>query len=318
MKIALDAMGGDFAPEATIKGALFAKNLFTSDIEIVLIGNEAVIKSQLAAQGAKEDAFAIVHAPEVIEMGEHPTKAFSHKPNSSISIGFQLLKKKEVDAFCSAGNTGAMLVGSMFTIKPIEGIIRPGIAGFVPKEKSQSYGIILDVGANADCKPEMLEQFAIIGSLYSKYIFHIDQPRVGLMNLGEEEEKGSLLTQAAHQLIKSNPKINFIGNIEGRDVFNDKADVIVCDGFTGNVVLKLAESLYDVVKKRQKTDSFLDLFNYEGVGGSPILGVNGNVIIGHGVSSPIAIKNMLHLATQMIESDISNKIKNTYNSSIPS
>jgi glycerol-3-phosphate acyltransferase PlsX len=315
MKIALDAMGGDFAPQAIIRGALLAGKSFAKDIEIVLVGKESIIKSHLEAEGAKADTFSIVNAEEVIEMGEHPTKAFSHKPNSSIVVGFHLLQKKQVDAFCSAGNTGAMLVGSMFTIKPIEGIIRPGIAGFIPKETG-GYGIILDVGANADCKPEMLEQFAVIGSLYSKYIFQIENPRIGLMNLGEEEEKGNLLTQAAHQLIKNNNKINFIGNIEGRDVFNDKADVIVCDGFTGNVILKLAESFYDIISHRKIKDPFLDLFNYAEVGGSPILGVNGNVIIAHGVSSPLAIKNMLNLAVQLIESDISNKIKNTYNSSV--
>lgn len=317
MRIALDAMGGDFAPENTIKGALLAKKSFASDIELVLVGKESVIHSHLEASGAARDTFTIVNANDVIEMGEHPTKAFSHKPNSSIVAGYHLLKNKEVDAFCSAGNTGAMLVGSMFTIKPIEGIIRPGIAGFVPKEKG-GYGIILDVGANADCKPEMLDQFAVIGSLYSKYIFNIENPKVGLMNLGEEEEKGNLLTQAAHQLMKANHKINFIGNIEGRDAFNDKADVIVCDGFTGNVILKLAESFYDIVHKRKISNPFMDLFNYEEVGGSPILGVNGNVIIGHGVSSPKAIKNMLNLAVQLVESNISNKIKNTYNSSIAS
>lgn len=317
MRIALDAMGGDFAPEATIKGALLAKKSLAPDIEIILVGKESVIQSQLAAAGASNDAFTIVNAGEVIEMGEHPTKAFSHKPNSSIVVGFHLLAKKEADAFCSAGNTGAMLVGSMFTIKPIEGIIRPGIAGYIPKE-SGGYGIILDVGANADCKPEILEQFAVIGSLYSKYVFQVDKPRVGLMNLGEEEEKGNLLTQAAHQLIKVNPKVNFIGNIEGRDIFNDKADVIVCDGFTGNVILKLAESFYDIVHSRKMSDPFLELFNYAQVGGSPILGVNGNVLIGHGVSSPLAIKNMINQAVQLVESDISNKIKNTYNSSIAS
>lgn len=315
MKIALDAMGGDYAPEAIIKGALQAKKSLPSGTEIILVGKESVIHAHLLAEKADKDTFTIVNAEEVIEMGEHPTKAFSHKQNSSIVVGFHLLQKKEVDAFCSAGNTGAMLVGSMFTIKPIEGIIRPGIAGFIPKEKG-GYGILLDVGANADCKPEMLEQFAVIGSLYSKYIFQIDKPKVGLMNLGEEAEKGSLLAQAAHQLMKANSKINFIGNIEGRDFFNDKADVIVCDGFTGNVTLKLAESFYELMKQRNMSDPFIESFNYAEVGGSPILGVNGNVIIGHGVSSPMAIKNMLNLAIQLIESDISNKIKNTYNSSI--
>lgn len=315
MKIALDAMGGDYAPEAIIKGALLAKQNLSSDTEIILVGKESVIHTHLEAQKAAKDTFTIVNAEEVIEMGEHPTKAFSHKQNSSIVIGYQLLAKKEVDVFFSAGNTGAMLVGSMFTIKPIEGVIRPCIAGFIPKEKG-GYGVLVDVGANADCKPEMLEQFAVIGGLYSKYIFNIDKPRIGLMSLGEEEEKGNLLVQAAHQLIKANSKVNFIGNIEGRDLFNDKCDVIVCDGFTGNIALKLAESFYELMKKRKMSDPFIESFNYAEVGGSPILGVNGNVIIGHGVSSPEAVKNMVSLAQQLVKSDISNKIKNTYNSSL--
>ncbi|MFN3404085.1 MAG: phosphate acyltransferase PlsX [Cytophagaceae bacterium] len=311
MKIALDAMGGDYAPKSIIEGALQAKQAFSSDIQIILVGKESVIKTHLQNLGASEDSFTIVHADDVIEMGEHPTKAISQKPNSSIMAGFKMLAERKVDAFCSAGNTGAMLVGSLFTIKAIPGIERPGIAGFIPKEKG-SYGILLDVGANADCKPEYLEQFAVIGSLYAKYIFGNENPKVGLLNLGEEEQKGTILTQAAHQLIKANPKVNFIGNIEGRDMFNDKADVIVTDGFSGNVVLKMAETFYEVMERRNFMDPFIELFNYEGVGGSPILGVNGNVIIGHGVSSPKAVKNMLNLAVQLIEAEISEKIKKAY------
>lgn len=310
MRIALDAMGGDYAPRSILEGACLAVESFPSNIKISLIGKEDIIKSHLSDMKADINAFTIVHADEVIEMGEHPTKAIAQKPNSSIAIGFQLLKQKQVDAFCSAGNTGAMLVGSLFSIKAIEGIIRPGIAGFIPKENG-SFGVILDVGANADCKPDVLAQFAVIGSLYSKYIFGIENPKVGLMNLGEEEQKGTLLTQAAHQLLKLIPNINFIGNIEGRDLFNDKADVIVCDGFTGNVILKMAETFYEIMKPRY-LDDFIELFNYESVGGSPILGVNGNVMIGHGVSSPLAVKNMLGQAVKLVEAKISDKIKQTY------
>ncbi|MFL5729668.1 MAG: phosphate acyltransferase PlsX [Cytophagaceae bacterium] len=312
MRIALDAMGGDFAPKAIIEGAILAKKSFPADVNILLIGKESIIKSQLEALNESKDAFTIINADSVIEMNEHPAKAFTQKKDSSIAVGFGLLMQKQADAFCSAGNTGAMLVGSMFTIKPISGIHRPAIAGYLPKEAG-GYGIVIDVGANADCKPEMLEQFGVIGSLYSQYVFNIKNPKVGLMNLGEEEEKGNILTQAAHQLLKANTKINFIGNIEGRDIFNDKADVIVCDGFTGNVMLKMAESFYDLMDHRNLKDSFIDLFNYASVGGSPILGVNGNVIIGHGVSSPLAIKNMLNQAVQLVDSGISEKIKSTYN-----
>jgi phosphate acyltransferase len=312
MRIALDAMGGDFAPKAIIEGALLARKSFPADVEIILIGKESVIKSQLTDLNESKDSFRIVNADSVIEMNEHPAKAFTQKKDSSIATGFGLLMQKHADAFCSAGNTGAMLVGSMFTIKPIKGILRPAIAGYLPKEVG-GYGIVIDVGANADCKPEMLEQFGVIGSLYSQYVFNIKSPKVGLMNLGEEEEKGNILSQAAHQLLKSNSKINFIGNIEGRDIFNDKADVIVCDGFTGNVMLKMAESFYDMMEHRNHKDSFIDLFNYASVGGSPILGVNGNVIIGHGVSSPLAVKNMLNQAAQLVDSDISEKIKCAYN-----
>ncbi|HXA02580.1 MAG TPA: phosphate acyltransferase PlsX [Cytophagaceae bacterium] len=312
MKIALDAMGGDFAPKAIIEGALLARKSFPADVEIILIGKESIIKSQLADLKESKDSFQIVNADSVIEMNEHPAKAFTQKKDSSIAAGFGLLMQKHAAAFCSAGNTGAMLVGSMFTIKPIKGILRPAIAGYLPKEAG-GYGVVIDVGANADCKPEMLEQFGVIGSLYSQYVFNIKSPKVGLMNLGEEEEKGNILTQAAHQLLKANSKINFIGNIEGRDIFNDKADVIVCDGFTGNVMLKMAESFYDLMEHRNHKDSFIDLFNYASVGGSPILGVNGNVIIGHGVSSPLAIKNMLNQAAQLVDSDISEKIKCAYN-----
>jgi glycerol-3-phosphate acyltransferase PlsX len=257
------------------------------------------------------DRIHIVHADEVIGMGEHPTKAISQKPNSSISIGFHLLKEGKIDAFCSAGNTGAMLVGSMFSVKPIEGVLRPGIAGFIPKESGQ-FGVVMDVGANAECKPEVLAQFAVIGSLYSKYILGVENPKIGLMNLGEESEKGTILTLAAHQLIKQIETINFIGNVEGRDIFNDKADVIICDGFTGNIILKMAETFYDLVSHRNIDNPFFNMFNYEEVGGSPILGVNGNVIIGHGISSPKAIKNMLHQGYQLVKAEISDKIKQAY------
>nr|WP_316929703.1 phosphate--acyl-ACP acyltransferase [Sphingobacterium sp. T2] len=245
-------------------------------------------------------------------MHEHPTKAITQKPNSSIARGFELLKNGEIDSFSSAGNTGAMLVGAMFSVKPIAGVLRPAIATNVPKLKS-GFGILLDVGANADCKPEMLNQFAILGSLYAEYVYGIENPKVGLLNIGEEEEKGNALTTSTYPLLKTNSKINFIGNAEGRDLFTDHADVYVCDGFTGNVVLKLAESFYVVTLKKGFKDDFFDRFNYEQYGGSPILGVNAPVIIGHGISSPTAIKNMILLSKDMIESRFIDKMKNAFN-----
>ena len=312
MKIALDAMGGDFAPRSIIEGAVLAKNqVLPDDANIILIGQEDVIKSHLVELGESEDSFQIINASEVIGMGEHPTKAFSQKQDSSIVWGYKLLKSGEADVFCSAGNTGAMLVGSMFTIKAIEGVIRPGIAGFFPKEHGR-YGIVLDVGANAECKPDVLNQFAELGTIYYRNIFGVESPKVGLLNLGEEESKGTLLTQAAYQLLKINDSINFVGNVEGRDLFDDTADVVVADGFTGNVILKMGESFYGLLEKRGFTDDFINMFNYASVGGSPILGVNGNVIIGHGVSSPEAIKNMMNLAAQTVRSGVSEKLRSFF------
>ena len=308
MKIAIDAMGGDFAPDAVVEGAILAYKELPANCTLLLIGKPEVIQSLLDAHQFNAENLQIVSAAEVIEMGEHPTKALAQKPNSSISVGFGLLQTKKADAFCSAGNTGAMTVGAMFSIKAMEQILRPAICSLVPTIDGQ-YGVILDVGANADCKPELLDQFAEIGSVFSEHLLGIRQPKVGLINLGEEEQKGTLVTQAAHQLLKQNKSINFIGNIEGRDIFTGKADVLVCDGFTGNVILKMAESIYDILKIKNIHDDFFDKMNYEAIGGSPILGVNGNVIIGHGVSSPLAIKNMIMLAIKMAQSNIHLKIK---------
>lgn len=312
MKIGLDIMGGDFAPESAVKGAIMAAKLMEEGQKIVLIGDEKAAKNIIEQAGEDPAFFEYHHAPDVIGMGEHPAKVFAKKPNSSISQGFNLLKEGAIDTFASAGNTGAMLVGTMFSVKTIPGVLRPAIATNVPKIQNGS-GLLLDVGANADCKPEMLAQFGLLGSLYLEHVIGVEKPTVGLLNIGEEEEKGNLLTQAAYPLLASNPRINFIGNIEGRDVFDDKVDVIVTDGFTGNVVLKLAESFYVMTLKKGFRDEFFDRFNYEQYGGSPILGVNAPVIIGHGISSPEAIKNMLLLSRSMKESGIVEKIKSVFN-----
>lgn len=312
IRIGLDMMGGDFAPVEAIKGveAFFADR--HDDIHLVMIGDEEKIKLQLASgYNIPEKNFSIVHAPQVIEMHEHPTKALKEKQQSSIAVGFQLLATGKTDAFISAGNTGAMMVGALFSIKAIEGVLRPTIGAYMPRENG-TLGLLVDVGLNADCKPENLNQFAVLGSLFAKHILKFEDPRVGLVNLGEEEGKGNILAQATYPLLKENKQINFTGNIEGRDILLDKADVLVCEGFTGNVVLKLAESVYDIVKRRNIHDEHFDRFDFEKYGGVPVLGVSKPVIIGHGISHATAFKNMIRIAALMMETDLSGKIRESF------
>ncbi|MDB5020254.1 MAG: phosphate acyltransferase PlsX [Pedobacter sp.] len=308
MKIGLDIMGGDYAPKANVLGAIAAHKLLSSNEHLVLIGDIQQIKPLVSENGFNPDHFEYVHTEEVIGMGEHPTKAIVQKPNSSISVGFHLLKQGQLDSFASAGNSGAMLVGAVFSVKTIPGIIRPCLCTHVPK-LSGGVGLMLDVGANADCKPDTLLQFGVLGSLYAENVMQINNPKVALMNIGEEDEKGNMLSMATFPLMKDTNLFNFVGNIEGRDLFNDKADVIVCDGFTGNVLLKLAESFYVVTIKKGLKDEFFDRLNYENYGGSPVLGVNAPVIIGHGISSPTAVKNMIMQSRDMIATGLVEKIQ---------
>jgi phosphate acyltransferase len=306
--IGLDMMGGDFAPLEAVKGTAIFLAENSTNIQLVLIGDEDKINEVLVKHPLSAPAYSIIHAPQVIEMHEHPTKALKEKPQSSIAVGFQLLATAKIDAFISAGNTGAMMVGALFSIKKIEGILRPTIGAYIPRENG-SLGLLVDVGLNADCKPENLNQFAVLGSLFAEHILHIKNPKVGLVNLGEEEGKGNMLAQATYPLLKDNSNINFIGNIEGRDILMDKADVMVCEGFTGNVVLKMAESVYDIVKRRNIEDEHFERFNFETYGGVPVLGVEKPVIIGHGISGATAFKNMINIAVRMIEVDLSGKIR---------
>lgn len=308
MKIGLDVMGGDYAPKATVLGAIEAYKALASTDQLVLIGDSEQIKTIADSVGFDSSQLEIIHTTEVIGMGEHPTKAIVKKPTASIPVGFSLLKEGKIDAFSSAGNTGAMLVGAMFSVKTIPGVIRPAITTIVPKLKG-GIGLMLDVGANADCKPDVLLQFGVLGKLFCQSVYGIEDPKVGLMNIGEEEEKGNLLSMATYPLMRDTNMFNFIGNLEGRDLFNDKADVIVTDGFTGNALLKLAESFYIITLKKGMRDEFFDRFNYEQYGGSPILGINAPVVIGHGISSPEAIKNMVLLSRDMVNSKLTEKIK---------
>lgn len=312
MRIGLDISGGDFAPKATIDGALLAREVLSNDVTIVLLGDEEIIRSEFANRGKDLNGFEVVHAPEVITYHDHPTRAIPKKPNSSIAVGFDLLAKTDLDVFASTGNTGAMLVGAMYKLNTVPGIIRPCITSTLPCLDG-SQAILLDVGSNADCKADVLYQFAVLGALYSQHVHGVENPRVALLNIGEEDSKGNLLTIAAYKLLSESDELNFIGNIEGRDLFTGVADVIVCDGFTGNIVLKEAEGIYTLMRKRGIRDEYFDRFNYENYGGTPILGVKGNAVIGHGISNDIAIKNMLLHSYEVAASGLATKINDAFN-----
>ncbi|MAR40437.1 MAG: phosphate acyltransferase PlsX [Flavobacteriales bacterium] len=312
MRIGIDIMGGDFAPQKTVHGAILAQKELPKETEIVLFGNKNDILSELKSHHISEDFFEIVDCSEVIDMGEHAIKAFKQKTNSSIAVGFHYLSTGKIDGFASAGNTGAMFVGGFYSVKAISGIIRPCISSVLPKENG-GFGVLLDVGANADCKADVLYQFGILGSLFAEYVCNIKSPKVGLLNLGEEKTKGNMLTLSAHEMMEGTKDYNFIGNVESRNIFEEESDVIVCDGFTGNIVLKEAEAFYNLIKKRGYEDEYFKRFNYENYGGTPILGLNKTVIIGHGISNEIAIKNMIRLTKDVAEADLETKIKESLN-----
>ncbi|HPC69691.1 MAG TPA: phosphate--acyl-ACP acyltransferase [Tenuifilaceae bacterium] len=313
MNIGLDVMGGDYAPDAVIAGAVLAQKHLSNSERITLFGDENAILRLLKNENANVSDFDIVHCSEVIAMGDNPAKTFSKKIDSSIHKGFKHLAEKKIDGFASAGNTGAMLVGTMYTIRSVPDVIRPAIASYIPVSEKK-FNLILDVGINPDCRPDVLFQYAILGSLYSKHVFGIDKPRIGLLNIGAEDEKGNLVTKSTFELMKDTSDFHFAGNVEGNDLFSDsKADVFVCDGFVGNVVLKEAEAFYQLIKKRNITDHFFEQFNFENYGGTPILGVNSPVVIGHGISNAKAIMNMILQTRTVISSNLCEKIKEAFN-----
>jgi len=307
IRIGIDLMGGDHAPQEVIHGIRRYLDQSHTPAQLTLIGDPESALPLLQELSIPEDQYQLHPTTEVIGMHEHPTRALKEKPNSSIAQGFRLLAVGEIDAFLSAGNTGAMLVGSLFSIQALEGVIRPTMGTVMPKLNGGT-GLILDVGLNADCKPEHLNQFAVMGAVYAKHMLGIENPKVGLLNVGEEEGKGNLLAQATYPLLRDNTSIQFIGNIEGRDLMSDKADVMVCEGFTGNIVLKMAESLYDLAKHTGIEHPFLNRFHFENYGGTPVLGVRKPVIVGHGISGSLAFSNMIRLAQQMVETDILGKM----------
>ena len=311
MRIGIDILGGDFAPEATVKGSILAYAELKDKATIVLIGDRLMIESICKQEGFDPSVFDIVHTDENIGMDEYPAKAFTQKPNASIPLGFQLLKSGKIDGFASAGNTGAMLVGAMQVVKSIPGVLRPCITAAIPKNTDKPT-ILLDVGINPDSKPDVLYQWAILGSLYAELVYNIKNPRVALFNIGTEEEKGNLLTKATFQAMKGTRDFNFVGNIEGTDLFSEEVDVIVCDGFVGNTIIKEAEAFYTLLRKRKIKDDFFEKFNYENYGGTPILGINSAAIIGHGISGPGAIKNMIIFTANVVEAKLIDKIKKAF------
>lgn len=313
MNIGLDMMGGDFAPLEAVKGLALYLADAPNNCSVFCIGKQDLLASLLEEYGlANHPAVKLIDAPEVIGYNDAPTKAFKEKPHSSICVGFHLLASGKIDAFISAGNTGAMLVGSMYSINVVQGVQRPAIATFMP-QISGRIGLVLDIGLNSDCKPDHLNQFAVLGSIYAKKVLHIKEPKVGLLNVGEEKEKGNNLSLNTYALLEKNEDIHFKGNVEGRDIFTDKADVIVCDGFTGNIVLKMAESFYDLACLRGfEKDEYVRNLHYENYGGTPVLGINKPVIIAHGISNGKAFKNMIHQAEVMIQSGFCEELREIF------
>ena len=286
-------MGGDHAPQAAVKGAIEALGCIGPQTRITLFGDRNQITEILQHEGCPVGSFDIVHTSEVIEMCDHPAQAFGKKPDSSIVVGFQYLKADKIQGFASAGSTGAMMVGSSMVIKQIEGVIRPTIATLIPSDTGEN-SVLLDVGLNVDCKPDVLYQYGLIGSIYATAMLGIPIPRVALLSIGEEPEKGNLAVKAAHELMNGTEEFHFVGNVEANHLFDKEiADVIVCDGFVGNALLKEAEGFYSLMEKQGVASPFIQSLNYEEIGGTPVLGINSTVIIGHGHSSPKAIRNMI-------------------------
>jgi phosphate acyltransferase len=308
MKIGVDVMGGDFAPDAIIEGAADTLKHLSADETLVLLGDEGLINRKLDEMKVPISSFMIVPTTQVIEMGDHPAKAFSQKKDSSIAVGYGMLKKGLLDGFCSAGNTGAMLVGASYTVNVIPGVFRPALATILPCIDGRD-SVILDVGLNPDCKPDVLLQYGILGSLYARFVLGIEDPTVGLLNIGEEETKGTSAVKTAYELMKEHPGLNFSGNIEGHALFHENiTDVVVCDGFVGNIVLKEAEAIYYITKKINISHPFFDRLNFENIGGTPVVGVNANVVIGHGISKRKAVKNMILQTRAVVKANLAQKI----------
>lgn len=327
MKIAVDAMGGDDAPAALVEGGLIACGNGNSELEVVFVGDQAAIQSEIDRHPAlaKRARYSIVHASQAIAMGESPSVALKKKPDSSIVVAQKLQKDGKVDAVVSAGHTGAAMASALLILGRLKGIHRPAIGTFVPSEKGITF--LIDVGANVDSKPKNLIEFAIMGSIFLTRIVGVKSPKVALLSIGEEKKKGNELTAEAHEILE-NSNLNFVGNIEGNHILNSEANVIICDGFVGNILLKFAESLIEVFQtqlKRSIKESLWSMlgailmrpafkrlkkmWDYEEFGGVPLLGVNGVVIISHGRSTPKAVANAIHEAQKMVKTQVNEHIR---------
>ncbi len=312
MRIGVDIMGGDYAPDATLLGAALARRELPDDIELVLFGDQHAIDDIVTREGYDPSGFTVFHTPHTILMEDHPARVFTDKPNSGIAMGLRMLKQGELDGFVSIGNTGAMLVGSMQIVNSIPGVIRPSLAAPIPNDHGKPT-ILLDIGLNPDSRPDVLYQYGILGSLYAELVHGISNPKVGLLNIGKEEEKGNLLTRATYQAMKGTKDFNFIGNVEGNDFFRaNGVDVMVCDGFVGNVLVKEMEAFYAMLKRRKIEDEFMERFNFERYGGTPILGILSTVLIGHGISNGQTVKTLILHTRDVIESNIIGKIKEKF------
>ena len=324
IKVVLDAMGGDNAPAEIINGALYAVNHF--NVAIILVGDALTIRKF----NVNHPNISVVHASQSIDMDESPLQAFKKKKDSSIHVGLTLVKDGKADAFLSAGNTGAVMSCSLFILGRIPGVDRPALASVIPTKKGRA--LMLDMGSNVDSKPIHLEQYAMMGHFFSSQVLHVDQPKVGLINIGEEEEKGNQLTQETYENLKVNTSINFIGNLEGKDILYHKADVIVCDGFVGNTLLKFGEGLVDFILSEIKNGilnssplaklggvllkpvfkSIKKRIDYEEYGGAPLLGVNGVSLVAHGKSKQKAIVSAIRTAIESVESNMIDKISTAF------
>ncbi|QTL98214.1 phosphate acyltransferase PlsX [Iocasia frigidifontis] len=329
MRIVIDAMGGDHAPQKIVEGAVLASRKY-SDIELILTGRKEILNKILENNHSPKN-ITVINTSEKIDMNESPARAIKKKKDSSIVKGLDLLHKKEADAFVSAGNTGAVMAGSLFKLGRIKGIKRPSILVSFPSKKGET--ILMDNGANVDCKPINLYQFAIMGQIYAKYVLGIDNPKTGLLSIGEEKAKGNQLVKESYDLIINAQEISdFVGNVEGRDIYNGSCDLVICDGFVGNVVLKTTEGvaslMFSLLKDAFTTNlraklgalllkpylaKLINKTDYRQYGGAPLLGVNGVVIISHGSSDEIAIMNAVKVARETVIQNIVSKIENKVN-----
>ena len=309
MRIGIDMMGGDYAPGSVIRGAILARDSLSSDVDIVLIGDKDTLARYAGENNLDVSGLSHVQTTDSVLMDDHPLKAFKEKPNADLFLGHRLLNNGSLDGFCSAGNTGAMMVGAMQIVTSIPGIIRPAIAATIPNVEG-TRSVILDVGLNPDARPDVLYQYGSIGTIYTRLLHGIQEPAVALLNVGVEESKGNLVTRSTYQLMKECSNCNFIGNFEANEMFiSSRADVIVTDGFVGNIMLKQAEAFYKVVSLKSMGNDYFELFNFENFGGTPILGVNSPLVIGHGISNDKAIKNMLLHTAEVVGAGLVNKIK---------